>query len=74
MNIAEKSLNLLIARMAWACEIKKRPGVEVPWYDYTSGFNVQPKPFVFDLNPRNVEKRLLVERTWLQGTTGIPLF
>jgi cytochrome P450 len=45
MNIAEKSLFILTARMAWAYSIKKRPGVAVPWYDYTSGFNVQPKPF-----------------------------
>ena len=74
MNIAEKSLHLLIARMAWACEIKKRPGIEIPWYDYTSGFNVQPKPFLFDLDPRNQEKGKLVESTWLQGGNSTPLF
>ena len=67
MNIAEKSLHLLVARIAWACEIRKKPDIEIPWYDYTSGFNVQPKPFVFELKPRSVEKERLVETTWLEG-------
>lgn len=67
MNIAENSLHLLVARMAWATEISKRPGVEVPLYDYTAGFNVQPKPFVFDLKPRSEGRRRLVERTWEVG-------
>jgi hypothetical protein len=30
MNIAEQSLYLPIARMAWTCEIQKRPGVKIP--------------------------------------------
>ena len=64
MNIAENSLNLLVARMAWATHISRRPGVEVPLYDYTSGFNVQPKPFVFDLVPRDETRKLQVERIW----------
>ena len=60
LNIAEKSLHLLVARLAWAVKIekKRRKGVEVevPWYDYTEGFNVQPKPFEFELRARS-EKR-----------------
>ena len=61
MNIAERSLYILIARIAWACEIRKRPGVEVPWYDYTVGFNTQPNPFVFDLEVRSEARRVVVD-------------
>ncbi|KAH6718400.1 cytochrome P450 [Leptodontidium sp. MPI-SDFR-AT-0119] len=67
MNIAEKSLHLLTARMAWAFTLKKRPGVEVPLYDYTSGFNVQPKPFVFDSEVRSPEKRDLIQKKWKES-------
>ena len=51
-SIAERSLNLLVARIAWACEIRRKPGVDVPLYDYTTGFNVQPKHFEFELRAR----------------------
>ena len=61
MNIAERSLYILIARMGWACEIKKKPGVEVAWYDYTAGFNTQPKPFVFDLEVRGQHRWRVIE-------------
>jgi hypothetical protein len=64
MNIAEKSIFILTARMAWACTIRKRPGIDVPWYDYTSGFNVQPKPFVFDLEARVPEKGAFIKKQW----------
>jgi hypothetical protein len=73
MNIAENSLHLLIARIAWAADIQKRPGVEVPEYDYTAGFNVQPKPFTFDLKVRSEGRRGLIERTWEQGKARDPL-
>lgn len=65
MNIAEKSLYLLVARLAWACTISKRPNVEVPWYDYTPGFNTQPKRFSFDLKGRRGRERV-VEANWLE--------
>lgn len=73
MNIAERSLHILVARIAWATTIGKRPGFDVPWYDYTSGFNVQPKKFVFDLKPRSTSKAELVERVWLEGRSRDPL-
>ncbi len=73
MNIAENSLHLLVARMAWAVEISKRPGVDVPWYDYTAGFNVQPEPFVFDLKARSGARKALVERTYEAGKDRDPL-
>ncbi len=73
MNIAEKSLHILVARLAWAMNIAKRPGFEVPWYDYTTGFNVQPKKFVFDMTSRSEEKARYVERTWFEGSGRDPL-
>jgi hypothetical protein len=72
MNIAEKSLHLLTARIAWAFTLKKRPGVEVPLYDYTSGFNVQPKSFVFDMEVRSPEKRDLIQKQWNQSLPRVP--
>ena len=73
MNIAENSLHLLVAKIAWACEISKRPGVEVPLYDYTAGFNVQPKPFVFDLKVRSEKRKEMIDRTWEMGKSRDPL-
>lgn len=73
MNIAEKSLHLLVARMAWATNISKKPGVEVPWYDYTAGFNVQPKRFAFDLVARSDERKAFVDRAWTEGKGRDPL-
>ncbi|OCT46111.1 25-hydroxyvitamin D-1 alpha hydroxylase [Cladophialophora carrionii] len=73
MNIAENSLHLLTARIAWAAHISKRPGVEVPPYDYTVGFNVQPRPFVFDLKARSEARKTLIDTTWESGKTRNPL-
>ncbi|KAK5445352.1 hypothetical protein LTS15_010133 [Exophiala xenobiotica] len=73
MNLAENSLHLLIARMAWATKISKRPGIDVPLYDYTAGFNVQPKPFVFDLKPRNQARKNIVDKLWENGKNKDPL-
>ncbi|KAL7272125.1 hypothetical protein RUND412_005081 [Rhizina undulata] len=57
MNIAERSLYILTARILWACQMGKKKDVfgrvaEVPLYDYTEGFNVQPKKFEFVLTER----------------------
>lgn len=45
LNIAERSLYILIARIAWCCDISQRRSstggtVVPPSYDYTTGFNV----------------------------------
>lgn len=45
MNIAERSLYILIARIAWGCDIKQKVGkdgkkIVPPDYDYVPGFNV----------------------------------
>ncbi|KAK5168133.1 uncharacterized protein LTR77_006701 [Saxophila tyrrhenica] len=72
MNIAENSLHLLTARLAWAVDVRKKPGVDVPWYNYTEGFNVQPKPFQFELIARSADKRRIVEQTWQQSLARGP--
>ena len=78
MNIAERSLYILTARIAWACEFSKKRGprgeeIEVPSYDYVSGFNTQPKPFSFDLKARSGLRRTLVEQAWKEAENTDPL-
>ena len=67
-NIAERSLHLLTARIAWACDIRKArdaSGTEIEYadYDYTAGFNVQPKKFDLELKPRRGREKI-VEGEW----------
>jgi cytochrome P450 len=57
-NIAERSLNILVARIAWAAKFQKKKDenkveLPIPSYDYTVGFNFQPRFFPFDLKPRS---------------------
>lgn len=72
-HIAERSLNILVARIAWACNIFKKVDVEVPLYDYCAGFNVQPNWFAFDLQARSEEKRIIVERAMKEAFANDPL-
>lgn len=60
-NIAERSLTILTARLAWAVSMHKKKDAEgrelpVPLYDYCKGFNVQPNHFDFDIVPRKPER------------------
>ncbi|OAP55993.1 hypothetical protein AYL99_10145 [Fonsecaea erecta] len=74
MNIAENSLHLLVARIAWAAHITPRAGQPPPpLYDYTAGFNVQPRPFAFDLKPRSPQRAARVEQVWEAGRRRDPL-
>lgn len=71
-------MNILVARIAWACEIKKKIGadgkeIDVPLYDYVSGFNVQPKPFAFDLEARSEERWKVVQKEYEDGRKSDPL-
>jgi hypothetical protein len=66
MNIAERSLFILTARLLWACQFEHKldangKEIRIPEYDYVPGFNTQPEPFQFDAKPRS-EKRLKVIR------------
>jgi hypothetical protein len=68
MNIAERSLYILTARIAWACHIEKKRDsdgnhLDVPLYDYTTGFNVQPKWFPFEMTPRKGRDEI-IRREW----------
>lgn len=68
-NIAERSLYILTARIIWAGRFSKKKDsagceIDVPDYDYISGFNTQPNPFPFDYRPRSRAKYVLVETAW----------
>ena len=67
LNIAERSLYLLVSRIAWACDIQAKAGFKYGEYDYTKGFNVQPNWFPFELKARKGRESLVEEeykRTW----------
>ncbi|KAL3459719.1 cytochrome P450 [Aspergillus heterothallicus] len=78
MNIAERSLYILPARVMWACRITKAKdanGADItpPSYDYTTGFNAQPKPFTFHLEARSEQRRLAVDEAWREAKKEDPL-
>ncbi|KAH9892379.1 cytochrome P450 [Xylariomycetidae sp. FL2044] len=78
MNIAERSLHILTARILWAFEFaKKRDAagreIHVPEYDYVSGFNTQPKPFQFSLKVRDEHRRRVLEEAWEKAQASDPL-
>jgi hypothetical protein len=78
MNIAERSLYILTARVAWACKISKKKDVAgnevpVPQYDFTEGFNVQPRPFDFSLTARSEQRVKAVTEAWERSENEDPL-
>jgi cytochrome P450 len=78
MHIAERSLYLLTARVAWACDWSKKTGADgkeitPPAYDYVEGFNVQPKWFPFDLKVRDLNKLKIIEEAKKQAESNDPL-
>ncbi|TDZ18868.1 Cytochrome P450 monooxygenase psoD [Colletotrichum orbiculare MAFF 240422] len=78
INIAERSLNLKIALMAWGCNITRATdanGVDIvpPLYDFVEGFNVQPKHFDFNLTPRSQGRSELIEKAYEQSLKDDPL-
>jgi hypothetical protein len=71
-------MNLLVARIAWACNISKKrdaSGHEInpPSYDYTHGFNVQPKWFPFDLKARSEDRERIVNEEAAKARQNDPL-
>ncbi|TKA74677.1 hypothetical protein B0A55_04707 [Friedmanniomyces simplex] len=65
-HVAERSLYILMARIAWCCDISQEVDangrhVVPPEYDYVAGFNTHPKPFPFELKAQ--EDRLHVLET-----------
>ncbi|CAK4033753.1 cytochrome P450 [Lecanosticta acicola] len=79
MHIAERSMYLLSARIAWACNVSKAKDpktgeeMEYPEYDYVEGFNVQPNPFPFELDLRDEERGKIVQDARIQADQGDPL-
>lgn len=78
MGIAERSLYIFTSRVAWACRISRKKdsqGNEIipPAYNYTPGFNTQPKPFLFDLQARSREKAEYVAQAWEEAKGTDPL-
>jgi cytochrome P450 len=78
MHIAERSLNLLTARVAWACDWRKKKDetgkeIDVASYDYVDGFNVQPKWFPFDLKVRDKGRMKVVEEAREEAERVDPL-
>ena len=77
-HIADRSLDILVARIAWACDITKKVGrdgkvIDVPHYNYVSGFNVQPEPFAFNLKARSEERWKVVSEEYETGRRNDPL-
>jgi hypothetical protein len=78
MNIAERSLYILPPRVIWACRLTKKKDandadITPPLYDYTSGFNTQPKPFPFHLESRSQKRQAAVEEAWSEAQEEDPL-
>ncbi|KAF5528007.1 Cytochrome P450 monooxygenase psoD [Colletotrichum aenigma] len=78
INIAERSLNLKIAMLAWGCNVTRAKnsageGIIPPVYNFVEGFNVQPKHFDFDLKPRSPERTELIEKAYEQSLKDDPL-
>jgi cytochrome P450 len=66
-NIAERSLYIEAAMIAWACDIKEVPGKRPPLYDYAAGFNTRPNWFPFELKARKGRGMLVkneFEKVW----------
>lgn len=74
LSVAERSLNIAVARIAWACNISKQidesgKEIDVALYDYVKGgINAQPNPFPFRLEPRS-QHRVEVLRAALDTLT-----
>ncbi len=59
-----------VATLAWACEITKRKNpvdgkeIPVPYYDYTDGVQSFPKPFAFEVRPRDTARMEMIQGSW----------
>jgi hypothetical protein len=72
MNIAERSFNILTARILWAYSLGKKKGVDIPEYDYCPGFNTQPNHFDFEILERK-GRGMIVEREYFESRDRDPL-
>lgn len=72
MNIAERSLFILAARISWAFKFSRQKDsngnlIPVPDYDYVVGFNTWPNKFPFDLTPRSDKRKQVVVDAWKEA-------
>jgi cytochrome P450 len=77
-NIAERNLYILTARIAWAVDLGKAKDedgneIEPPLYDYTAGFNAQPKWFPFTLMVRSDSKLAIIDTELKRNAENDPL-
>jgi cytochrome P450 len=77
-NIAERNLYILTSRIAWAVNVGKSKDeggkyIEPPLYDYTAGFNAQPKWFPFELKVRSPEKLAIIDAELERNAANDPL-
>ncbi|PVH77019.1 cytochrome P450 [Cadophora sp. DSE1049] len=67
-NIAERSLNIIVARLGWACNITKAKDpasgkkITPPSYNYVKGLNTEPHQFPFEVSCRSADRWEVIER------------
>jgi hypothetical protein len=76
-NIAERSLHILTARVAWSGSIVRKRNVNgmelpLPLYDYTKGFNTQPEHFDFDMVPRSQARLAAIRESLREARSKRP--
>ncbi|CAG8214192.1 unnamed protein product [Penicillium olsonii] len=76
-NIAERSLYILTARIAWSGSIFKVKGPDgkelpLPLYDYTKGFNTQPEHFDFDMVVRSQDRHEFIKKSLEEARSRRP--
>ncbi|KAG9606124.1 cytochrome P450, partial [Aureobasidium melanogenum] len=69
MDLVEVELFVAIGAMAWASTISRKRDalgrdMHVPSHDYTTYLISRPKPFPFELKPRNEGRRRIVEKNY----------
>lgn len=77
-HVAELSVFLGIAMIAWVCNISKAKDdagqdITPPFYDFNIGFNVQPNKFPFKLEPRSKQRIDVLERAYENSLEADPL-
>ena len=78
MNIAERSLHILTARVLWGCHLSHKldaqgKEIPIPLYNYTAGFNTQPEWFAFDLKARSAKKADIIRQAYSESRKADPL-
>ncbi|KAF7197168.1 Cytochrome P450 monooxygenase [Pseudocercospora fuligena] len=77
MHIAERSLTLLVAQIAWACDVRKKvEGIEevsVPLESFKDAMFLEPEMFQFHLTARSHERMELIAKATELSKEGDPL-